>query len=425
MAESDRIAALEAQLRFLQQQLEEERSARVAATQQLQGLVQNQRRQSNSNRLSPGRPFLRTVTPDRRSTIKANGESESLRPSSANRFHTPQSSPMRTSPLKSSGGRRASTTPSGRETPSKRAAANQEKSALEIAWQRFSERVSGVLTEEELWLVSAETLGKLLDSFGVIDDVERAQVEAQWTIYQRAIEESVASAGSWFGLHNQDFNLRQEPQKSHFSRRTPLRQRTPGKADPNTAGDSGMSATSTPRKGGGVSTSHAHPHKAVSSNPNEVHTKDEGSYRRPSYKHVTMVPGPDIRDRPQGIAAVPQPESKDIKLRGIRSAGSTRMDESSPKSFGLKTSIAPADEYGSFHCTSSEREGSRSFGIRTFSQVMSPDQSFPTSPRVRLKRDSLTTESSLRCPQGSTLQQRRPSPVLSSRQSRTPFALDE
>ncbi|CUF83443.1 Hypothetical protein, putative [Bodo saltans] len=477
---SDRIAFLEDQLHRLQAELSSERLARQEAAGQVHTLIHElQHRPSpagarrfntspsrdiitphnsiakvSSQRpiatLSPKRgvdggqvrkqspttahQLVRYTTPPRsplrshRSGLRGGGEASShektLRtPTPDNKFGTPRSTLSRATPNRSSN-TTATSVNASRQAAVTTPTPKKEKSGLELSWDSFVARVQ-VLDSHELALVTAETLTKLLDSFGIVDEIERAKVEAQWSIFQREADEMVGR----FGIHNSDFNLRPIPGKPKLSRRTPLdRQSTPTRSsNPNDAGDNRV--TSASRSPASIRMTPTR--TPVSSDPNQLLTKDHGSYRKPSFKKATEIP--KVEARPEGIMSVPKPESNEQRFRGIRSAGSTHQTTRDASPIGLKAPLAPVNEFGSFHHEASplglpRRSSMGARGIRTFdSESSAHDDYFGMhlkSPRSSfVRRDSLALSSGPASPTlGGSSARRTP---LSSRQARTPFAVDE
>lgn len=490
-SEQGKIAQLEEQLRLLQNQLLEERFQRQQVADKLTSITaarpveieSSSRRQiARDDRVNARSPAAgaRSRTPPSTST---RGEM------SDGRFHTPVSTGRNVAPRRETPN--ATTTPStsdlsvakGRSTPTRRPlwassptrvphnAGNDDpkevskpirvaspspgphknrqqqtatrrmefrppppKSPLELAWHRFAVMAQHVLKEDELPLVSAETLGKLLDVFGVTDEFERAQIEAQWSIYQHDAEELASNGtGRYFGIHDQPFDLRMTPGKAHMSHRRPL-SRGRGSANPN---DAGAAEYATPRKSTGKHIAH-HDAVPVTSNPNAVQTPDAASHRRPSIRVVDGSPTAESRylaERKQSIAIVPGPDDGRERVeRGIKSSGSTHCDPNRPPAVGISTSARPRD---SFVLRSELHDDvpRQSSGLRTYSMSLSsPDRAFPSSPRTVLRRDSLVTESAARYEKrshvdGESFGKRinsvsSLSASTSLRQLRTPFAVD-
>lgn len=471
---SDRIAFLEDQLLRLKSELDEERLARREATSQVHALISELQHRSPSN---PARDSRRYQTPPKEPSPQhatttrplttlspKRGENKARKPSpvavGAKRYTTPTRSPPRGSQrlahlgdVSSGEQSRRTATPdnnkfatprstfsrstpprpthgsSGASTPRSAASANRsatksivvsqkEKSGLELSWDSFVARVQ-VLSSNELALVTAATLTKLLDSFGIMDEMERAKIEAQWSIYQREADEMVGR----FGIHNAAFDVRPVPAKPTLSKRTSLEKRQTRGSNPNESGGGGdVPPRQSPQ---GIRTM---PTGLISSNPNEVLTRDDASYRRPSVRKVPE--SPRAEPRATGIMSVPKPESREQNPRGIRSVGSTHECRQRTSPTGLRAPLCPPDEFGPFHREGSpmglpRRSSMGARGIRTFASDSSPNDDYfglsVKSPRASfVRRDSLTTSTGLSSPTG-----RVNSPSLSLRQSRTPFAVDD
>lgn len=454
----DRIQELENQLRKLTRELQLERQYRreqhEAADKEIallkeaayqKSVEEGAQRRSTPRRVPQGEHFSssqRASTPQSR---KSMGTPTRRLVDDAAVFYTPLSnkkdaSPRRVSPLRSqmkptgpspSGGKPSSQSAAGASSQSKgskqatssslgagggsRAKSPHQLTPLEESWRDFCALVAGALTEEELALVSAETLTNLLDSFQIFDDVTRAQIEAQWSILNREVEESISRSSRGAG-GKPDFDLRPDPPRPKLSKRTLLEKRplSGWSSNPNqTCDDSPV----TPR-GGRVL---LRPTTPLRSNPNDMETPDLGNKRRSSVKKVSD-PNPPVSPRPEGLATnIPQPQSRDMNLRGIKSSGSTRTCEKEAKVEGLRAHIGPRESFSLGTTTEPEP---RARGLRTYSMSHTPGDECGTPRGTNVaarKRDSILTDSIVL---SGSFGSRTFSPTLSSRQLRTPFAVD-
>lgn len=292
------------------------------------------------------------------------------------------------------------------------------------AWYKFVNLVAGALSEDELALISAETLNSLLDSFHVTDSEERAQIEAHWSLLQRVVAEDASSLPSVVEvLHGgKSFNLRPDPLKPKLSKRVALDpQRFAG---PRTSNIHDAVVPQNSRKEGRTVT----PLRSivpVASNPNEVETAE--MYRKPCVHKVAVSETP-ATPRGEGIVTFAPRYSEDQVQRGLRAWGGTsEVTFDHPRKKECLRTDLEAPRSSLLGAMETHREALPKRGVRTYPTSHSNGDEHVESSLARRghhaagnRRDSLTTGFVVALPSRSP----QPSTPLSPRQARTPFAVD-
>ena len=312
--------------------------------------------------------------------------------------------------------------------------------ALQYAWKKFCRHAADDFTPHELALVSVTTLGQLLDRYNVRDEVERAQIEAQWSLLQRH-ETDVGPDATRYVPHSsagssrrgvtspgrsprpflskeaeqehimrleQEFDLRPTLAQPRLSHRVALEGAGIRPSNPNdiqSASPLYQPLRKTPPR------THS---PAVSSNPNAPLSPT--SNRKLCFQRAEADPLPVRTAIGKGRADPPM--ARDAAPSGIRTAGNTHQSTYTAPARGLRVNIGPRER--AMDCLDDYRRSSG--GVRTFAAAFGRCEE--PRPNLIVRSPNFARQSSLSTATLASGARRPASPTLSERQQRTPFAVD-
>jgi hypothetical protein len=440
---TDKIAELERQMRELQEQLLGERALRDAEKKAAENVVRKLSTQLSMQ-----------LTPTRASPGTGSGRPTSPRSGGgSNTFFTPVSSARKSVRTQSPG-----TTPrgpaaaavarvkgpsAGEAVHAARSGPPEAMTALQYAWKKFCALAEADFTPHELSLVSVSTLGQLLDRYRVRDDVERAQVEAQWSLLQqhqtdvgpeatlyvpqpkrqhlvspprspRTAAAAKETERELLERKEREFDLRPGLAQPHLSNRISLEGCGVRPSNPNDVQSKSplyQPLRRTPPR------THS---PAVSSNPNA--TVSQSCDRKLCFQRAAAPDdGLSAPSHGTGKARCERPPSREPPASGIRSFGNTHQSAFTAPARGVRVNIGPRE--GQFGSLDDFRPASpASGGVRTFSARFGTSEA--PRPNLVVQSPKFAQQSSLTTSFLANGAKRPPSPTMSSRQLRTPFAVD-